>query len=560
MGTNLPEPTRGVRDVVSAFADEVEGSLENISIFGVHMTRKVTLSIFGLFAIVCISIGVALGVDFSSSNSRDGVNHSAFRKEHRYWSLGATIESSLGKDIYDNTTHEHETLVWLADSDPMRLDITSSMEEILQRFVVANFYFATNGAEWNDQLNFVSKKSVCDWNDKTSGVFCNDNNQVSKILLPQCNLNGTIPHDIGVLSHMEIFNLTKNDLQGTIPISFGVMSSLTSVDLSLNGLSGGIPLSIAMLLDLVFLDLSFNSLEGSDDVSALADLPSLEEIHLSYNLLTGKIGQFGNSESLRIFDISHNLITGQIPRRFGDGKKLEYVKLNNNQIRGELSNLIGQMKSLVELDISDNKLSGSLPSALGDLSMLQILKLNSNELQYGLPVELGYLDELRVLEISDNGIESIPSELFNLSNLQKLSLSFNHISGSLPSEIGLAISLGELDLSNNKISGKLPPEVSSLSALVYLYLNDNLFDGSIPSDLSNLYLLKEMDISNNYFFGNMESQFCEDRPDWGNSIVRYKADCLTGDISFPCATECCDGKSHCCISGQIDCKIQDYEN
>ena len=73
---------------------------------------------------------------------------------------------------------------------------------------------------------------MCEWNDKILGVFCNDDNQVSKILLPESNLNGTIPHDIGLLSHMETLNLTKNSLNGSIPVSIGIMSSLTSIDMS----------------------------------------------------------------------------------------------------------------------------------------------------------------------------------------------------------------------------------------------------------------------------------------------------------------------------------------
>jgi hypothetical protein len=227
MDANVDEtPMRRIRYSVSTFTDEIEGELEKISFFGIHLTRKIVLLILGLFSVICIVIGVSLGVDFSSINQR------AFGKDHRYWLLGEVIESSAGKAIYDNTTHEHEALVWLADIDHMRLDETAPLEEILQRFVLANFYFATHGDQWTDQYHFFSKKSVCEWNDKASGVFCNDNNQVSKILMSETNLNGTIPHDIGLLSHMEVLNLTRNEVVGTIPVSLGIMSSLTSVDMS----------------------------------------------------------------------------------------------------------------------------------------------------------------------------------------------------------------------------------------------------------------------------------------------------------------------------------------
>lgn len=58
-----------------------------------------------------------------------------------------------------------------------------------------------------------------------------------------------------------------------------------------------------MLLNLVNLDLSYNELTGGDDMSFMKDLPHLEELHLKRNFLSGKVGQFGASSSLRVIDI-----------------------------------------------------------------------------------------------------------------------------------------------------------------------------------------------------------------------------------------------------------------
>lgn len=550
MDADIMEPIRSGKNSLYAFTDELEGELEKISICGVHMTRKVTLSILGIFSVICVTIGVSLGVDFSSA----GVDQIPFREDHRFWTLGEVIEASVGKKIYDNATLEHHTLIWLAQTDPKRLDATSPLEEILERFVVANFYFSTKGEEWTDEVNFLSKKSVCEWNDKRKGVFCNDNKQVSKVLLPELDLNGTIPHDFGLLSHMETLNLTKNEISGSIPVSIGIMSSLKSIDLKFNIISGRMPQSLAMLMDLTFLDFSFNELEGSDEISVLKDLPSLEEIHLSRNNLAGNIGQFGVSGSLRVLDISYNSLDGTIPHRFSEGKKLKSLKLNNNLVKGEVPDGMGKLYNLEELDMSHNKLTGSLPSTFGDLVMLQTLKLDSNELEYGLPAELGYLNELVMLDMSDNGIDSIPSELFDMGNIQRLYLFSNDIAGSLPTEIGRTTSLVELDLSKNKLSNQLPPELSNLSALEILKLNNNLFNGGVPSELSNLSFLRELDLSNNNFFGDMDEAFCYNRQTSANTIEKFRADCLTDDISFSCATECCDGKDYCCYTGQTDCQ------
>lgn len=543
MDANVEEPIRSRKTNLSGFRDEIEGELEKISICGVYMTRKITLSILGLFVVTCVIIGVSVGV------TSDGGNKKAFRPQHRFWSLGETIEASVGKDIYDNSTDEYAALAWLADSDPKHLDANSPIDEILQRFVLANLYISTNGDEWANQLHFFSKKSVCDWNDKTSGVFCNSDQQVSKLLLPESKLNGTIPHDIGLLSSMEIIDLSKNDLRGSIPISIGIMSSLRSIDMSFNEISGRIPASLPMLMKLEILDLSYNQLEGSDDIGALKDLPMLEEIQLSHNFLAGNVGQFGVSDSLHSIDISYNLLDGTIPHKFSDGKQLKSLRLNNNYLKGPIPDGIGRLVNLEELDFSTNELTGSLPSTFGDLRKLQTLKLNSNALQYGLPPDLGFLDELSVLDVSNNGIESIPIELFGMGNIKTLSLASNRISGPLATEIGLVTSLVELDLSQNEISNKLPSEIGNLGALEVLDVSNNRMDGSVPLELSNLYSLKEIDLSYNNFFGVMDDSFC------GLSLDTLRADCLQDGITLSCATECCDAKETCCGVDDIDCSF-----
>lgn len=56
---------------------------------------------------------------------------------------------------------------------------------VIQRYIMALFYFATSPEDWIDHLHFLSSKSVCDWNyiyrdGYTRGVICNtDRNIIS---------------------------------------------------------------------------------------------------------------------------------------------------------------------------------------------------------------------------------------------------------------------------------------------------------------------------------------------------------------------------------------------
>ncbi len=220
------ESGRRGKTSLSAFADEFEGELEKISVCGVYLTRRVVLSVVG----VAVTVGVVLGVSIASGPS--SMDKPLFAQDHKFWKMGQLIESATGKGIYVEGSSKYQALAWLADKDPKHLDETSHIEEVLQRFVLADLYFSTSGDEWAADYHWLSHKNVCDWNDKTHGVFCNENKQITALSMPETHLYGTIPQDIGLLSNVQTINMAKNRVAGTIPKSIGIMSSLTELDLS----------------------------------------------------------------------------------------------------------------------------------------------------------------------------------------------------------------------------------------------------------------------------------------------------------------------------------------
>ncbi|KAG8374326.1 hypothetical protein BUALT_Bualt11G0120000 [Buddleja alternifolia] len=77
------------------------------------------------------------------------------------------------------------------------------------------------------------------------------------------NFQGQIPHEIGDLNSLYIFNLSHNNFTGTIPTSLGKLKQLGSLDLSSNNLTGEIPKELTDLTFLSFLNLSYNNLVGA---------------------------------------------------------------------------------------------------------------------------------------------------------------------------------------------------------------------------------------------------------------------------------------------------------
>ena len=144
-----------------------------------------------------------------------------------------------------------------------------------------------------------------------------------------------------------------------------------------------------------------------------------------------------------------------------------------------------------ELYLDNNQLQ-SIPSEIGQLSTLKTLYLDNNQLQ-SIPSEIGQLSMLQELYLAYNQLQSIPPEIGRLSMLRELSLYGNQLQ-SIPSEIGQLSMLQELHLDNNQLQS-IPPEISQLSKLQMLYLGNNRLQ-SIPPEIGQLNMLRRLYLDN----------------------------------------------------------------
>ncbi|KAF8662813.1 hypothetical protein HU200_055391 [Digitaria exilis] len=97
--------------------------------------------------------------------------------------------------------------------------------------------------------------------------------------------SGEIP-DLSPLAGLKLLFLSRNALSGPIPPSLGKLYRLYRLDLSFNNLSGVVPPELGRLDRLLTLRLDSNRLTGGIDAIAL---PSLQELNVSNNLMSGRI-------------------------------------------------------------------------------------------------------------------------------------------------------------------------------------------------------------------------------------------------------------------------------
>ena len=201
---------------------------------------------------------------------------------------------------------------------------------IVQRYVIAVFYFATGGDTWtrcgadkahsscdeaNGEVRFLSAAHECQW----YGISCDGVNSITKIAYEKNNLNGQIPDELSSLSSLTTLSLEKMSIRGTIPSSLGSLANLLSLDLDFNDLTGTIPPELGNIHGLKLLDLNDNRLSGSID--ALAGFHHLLFAQLHHNKFSGPISlDLGDLMELRAVTLFGNDLTGSIPQSLCNNK------------------------------------------------------------------------------------------------------------------------------------------------------------------------------------------------------------------------------------------------
>ena len=376
-------------------------------------------------------------------------------------------------------------------------------------------------------------------------------------------LSGTIPMELGALTHLEFLDLSGNDLSGTIPVALGNLSDLRELHLGRFGirqaeLPGPIPPELGNLTKLQALSLTNLGLTGSIP-SQLGNLTSLSSLTLDFNELTGPIpARLGNLRDLVRLRVTGNDLTGTIPPQLGKLAKLQELLAGSNRLDGRIPAELGNLSHLQDLTLHRNDLTGSLPPELGNLRRLKLLFVDENDLSGPIPLEFvnmplsrfdwddsrlcaplhpafqAWLESIRDMKGGSACLEDALAALYEatagpdwtnatgwltdapISNwygvatdeagrITGLDLRGNELAGTVPPELGALAGLRNLDLRDNRLTGELPGELGELAELRELYLSGNRFEGRLPAELGGLAGLEALHVSDNRFTGALPS-------------------------------------------------------
>ena len=89
------------------------------------------------------------------------------------------ISSDISADtnvLRDESTLQYQILVWMVETDQIGIEFSTPNKRLLiERYVLAHFYYSTNGQNW-----VLDGESVCSW----FGIECDEQeNSVTEIQL-----------------------------------------------------------------------------------------------------------------------------------------------------------------------------------------------------------------------------------------------------------------------------------------------------------------------------------------------------------------------------------------
>ena len=496
------------------------------------------------------------------------------------------------EDFSARNTAPMKTLNFM-ERDPFAVGLVD--ERLVQRFAIIMLYYSTAGERWAEDDGWLAPISECQWQgvscefsapfaiksinlsgNSVEGVLPNTMGLLNKLVEFRFDRNpigGTLPSQLGLLTNLERLFGYFTLLEGTIPTETGRMTKLSDVRLNGAGLSGPIPSELSQWQLLTRLELDGNTLTGSIPSTICStglvtpvvecniicdccelvdctprptprpttlmpttlpptDYPSPSPTTPRFDLLTLLQSRSPNSDfssvltpASRALDwmirdvYSNSLTDDELVQRFGIVALFYTWNLAIFLTEGASECTfpgIGcdENNKVVQLDFRSGNFNNAIPPEIGVLTDLLRMMLPGNGITGKIPNELGKLLLLEKLLLPNNLLTgSIPEAMATMEGLVHLDLENNRLDGGFPNIFRVLFDLVILNLANNDLSGSLAGFLLP-RFVVEIYLNDNMFSGQVPDAYGDLERLTTLDVSgNDGITGTIPSTVCDSATD-----------------------------------------------
>lgn len=262
--------------------------------------------------------------------------------------------------------------------------------------------------------------------------------KMRRLELSRSFLTGTIPVGLWALSKLTMLGLAIDGIDGAIPPEIRLWDlkelSLAGVDLS----GSKIPSEIGLLSYLQVLDVSGANLIGSIPPELFASCTQLTTLRLESNAFTGSLPtEIGLATNLWFLSVKNASITGTIPPEVGSLPLLEVLDLSGTELSSSIpEQIFRDLYLLTYLNLGDSHVSGTIPSDVSGLWRLETLILGNTDIVGTVPSEIGSLSGLGKIDLSHSLLSgTIPAEFLNIVSLQVTDIRGTQITGFIPDDL-----------------------------------------------------------------------------------------------------------------------------
>ena len=176
-----------------------------------------------------------------------------------------------------------------------------------------------------------------------------------------------------------------------------------------------------------------------------------------------------------------------------DEESVESISLVENELRHGFPTEMYRLPNLKGLNLQGNAIVMDF-SGIGNADKLEYLDLENAAVSSLAGITSA--NNLKLLRIDGNIFDTFPHEVFQLKNLEVLSMSENTFQRQpLPTDFQNIINLVYFACSECSFTGTIPTWLGDMASLEYLKLDQNGLEGPLPVELEKLYNLKHLDLA-----------------------------------------------------------------
>jgi hypothetical protein len=411
-------------------------------------------------------------------------------------------ETDEGTYFLEVTNNTIPNLLLTSPDFQIGLDPTQSPDYA----VLVDLYNSTNGANWTNNTNWLNPTvPLSGWH----GISV-ENNKVTRILLANNNLTGSLPNSLLNLSNTESIFFNNNQLSGTLP-DFSAISTLENLGLSNN--------------DFSFLDFETNFTNNSNILNFNYSPQNQVDNEIIIDAVIGNDYNYtmtpidGTNVQYQWYTISKVDLSDidAVP-----GQSTNTLDLPNLQ-SDDMDAYICQATSTLVPGLNIQRRMVELKGAVSQAERNALIAfynatdgqnwVNADNWNTAAPVSTwagvtttgNKVTSLARQSFNPNG--QLPDDIGNLLNLEALYLGLGdlNLTGPIPETIGNLNGLKVFWIQGTGMSGEIPESFGNLVDLTEIRFLANKFTGVLPASLANLTELTSVIMTGNEFFGNRSS-------------------------------------------------------